>query len=412
MRGRNRASVAFILITIFIDVLGFGVVIPVLPKLVAHLASPNPQVGDQVYGWFLAVYGLMQFVFAPVLGNLSDRYGRRSVILVSLAFAAVDYVLQAAAPTIGWLFLGRVIAGVTGANFTAATAYIADVTPPEDRAKSFALIGAAFGVGFIVGPAIGGLVGQYGARLPFWTAAILTSCNWLYGCFVLPESLTPENRRQFDWRRANPIGSLQLLARQRWILALAGASAFMNLAGQAPPSVWVLYTTQRFQWTARENGLTLAFTGFASIAVQGGLVRVLMNRLQEWRMLVFGIFFSAVGFLCLGLAWKGWMMYPAIAVWSLSFVSGSAIQSLISQAFGPDEQGASQSAFTSIASLTGVIGPPILTAVFAFFTLPSHVVFGAPFFLGAVFALSAGVCVAYAVRAYRLAHRGVMAEAE
>jgi DHA1 family tetracycline resistance protein-like MFS transporter len=398
MLRNRRAGLAFIFVTILIDVLGFGIVIPVLPKLVASMAGPDPQKGDQVYGLFLAVFGLMQFLCAPVLGNLSDKYGRRSVLLVSLAFGGLDYILQATAPNLNWLFFGRVVAGITAANFTAATSYIADISAAEDRAKNFGLIGAAFGAGFIVGPAIGGLIGQLGPRVPFWAAAILTGVNWLYGFFVLPESLDEEHRRPFDWKRGNPIGSLKLLGREAWILALGVAITFLALGQQAPPSVWVLYTTQRFHWSERDNGISLAFIGFFSIAVQGGLIRVLSPRLGEWGLFAFGIVFNVIGFFALGLASRGWMMYPAMAVWSLGFVSGSAVQSLVSKAYGPTEQGAVQGALTSIQSLTGVIGPILMTGTFAFFTTAGHVIFGAPFYLGALLAALAGASAVYAAR--------------
>jgi len=390
---------AFIFVTLLIDVIGFGLVIPVLPKLVQQLAGGPPDFQARTLGWLLALYGLMQFVFAPVLGNLSDRYGRRPVWLLALLFTGADYILQAMAPGIEWLFVGRILAGIFGASFTAATAYIADVTPPEKRAQNFGMIGAAFGVGFIIGPAIGGLLGAYGLRAPFWAAAVVTFLNLLYGTFVLPESLSKENRRAFDWKKANPFGAFKVLNREAWVLALAGAVTLVSLAGWVPPSVWVLFTSYRFGWDEQANGLSLALLGLATFIVQMFLIRVLSEKLGDIKMLAFGLAMNVVGFVLIGAsAWQG-MLLVSMVLWTLAFVTGPALQGIVSRQYGPDEQGAVQGALTGIQSLTGVIGPPIFTAIFGYFTGPSPVkVPGAPFFVGGALALMAALLAKWALR--------------
>jgi DHA1 family tetracycline resistance protein-like MFS transporter len=385
---------AFIFITILIDVVGFGLVIPVLPNLVKQLAGGTEEHGVRIYGLLLAAYGLMQFLFAPILGNLSDRYGRRPVLLLSLLFTGLDYVVQALAPNISWLFVGRIVAGITGASFTAATAYIADVTPPEKRAQNFGMIGAAFGVGFIIGPALGGLVGHWGPRVPFWAAAVVTGLNCLYGLFVLPESLAMENRRKFTWASVNPFSAFKILARQRWVLGLAGAALTLWVAQQVPPSTWVLYTVHRFHWKEWQNGLSLALTGVCSMIVQMGVIRVLSPRLGDLKMLAFSMIMNVIGFVLLGSSTTGGMMLASMALWSLAFVGGPALQSLVSRQFGPTEQGAVQGALTSLQSLSSVIGPPVLTFVFGYYTRPQAPVQipGAAFYLGAILTVvSAGL---------------------
>ena len=392
MRNRRTAALPFIFVTLLIDVIGFGLVIPVLPDLVGKLAGGALDYRAHIYGVLLSVFGLMQFLCAPVLGNLSDRYGRRPVILVSLLCTGLDYVIQALAPTIGWLFLGRVVAGITGASFTAATAYIADVSPPEKRAQNFGLMGAAFGLGFIIGPAMGGLLGQYGTRVPFWAAAIASIVNMLYGYFVLPESLALEDRRPFTRKNLNPFKSLGILGREKWVLMLSGAAFLLWLAQQVPPSSWVLYTEYRFGWDKRANGLSLGLLGLASMFVQVWLIRVLSKKYGDKGLLAIGLAFNFVGFIFLGSSSTGAMMLASMVLWTVCFVGGPAIQSLVSQQFDETEQGAAQGALTAIYSLTSVVGPPIFTFVFGYFTIRSSVkVPGSPFFLGAVFTMLAAL---------------------
>ena len=403
-RARTPA-LAFIFVTLLIDILGFGLVIPVFPDLLKELAPVHASAAAQaahsatVLGWMSTVFGLMQFVCAPILGGLSDRYGRRPVILVSLACGALDYVLCAMAPTLVWLFVGRVVAGITSASFTAASAYIADVSAPEDRSKNFGLIGAAFGAGFILGPALGGLLGDLSPRAPFWVAAVLCGVNVLFGLFVLPESLAKENRRDFDFRRANPFGTFKVLFQVRWVLIMVAALAFLYLAQQALQNTWSISTEYRFKWKPRDIGLSLAVIGAMSIVVQMGLLRRLLPLLGEAKTLMFGLVFQVVGFVGFGLATRSEWMYAMTAVWCLSFVSGPAVQGLVSKSFGDDEQGLVQGGLSSLQSLTGVFGPVISTSVFAFFTSPKAPIQlpGAPFLLGAVFSTATGAIAYWAL---------------
>jgi DHA1 family tetracycline resistance protein-like MFS transporter len=398
---QKTPGMAFIFITLLIDVLGFGLIIPVLPSLVASLSHGGLTAGAHILGLLLSCYGLMQFLFAPVLGSLSDRYGRRPVILLSLFFTGIDYVLMARAPSIGWLFLGRTLAGITGASFTAASAYIADISPPEKRAQNFGMIGAAFGVGFIIGPAVGGLLGSLSPRAPFWAAAVLSIVNCLYGLFVLPESLGVENRRAFSLRSANPVGAFIILARHRWVLLMAGSIALQALAGQALQSTWVLYTTYRFHWTELDNGLSMALLGVASILVQVVLIGRLVPAIGEKKAIWWGMVFNFVGFIGFALAYRGWMMIAVMLVWSISFIAGPTTQSLVSKQYGPDEQGAIQGSLTSLQSLTGVFGPIFATFVFGYFTSKAApvIVPGAAFFQGAVLIAFSALLIVMALRA-------------
>jgi len=376
---------AFIFVTLLIDVLGFGVIIPVLPRLVGQLSGGGLSGGAHVFGLLMASFGLFQFLCSPILGSLSDRFGRRPVLLVSLFFTIIDYVIMALAPSITWLFIGRIMSGITSASFTAASAYIADISPPEKRAQNFGMIGAAFGIGFILGPATGGLLGDISPRAPFWAAAALSLINFLYGLFVLPESLDKEHRRAFSTASLNPLKGLLILARYRWVLLMAASSALLALAQQSLQSTWVLYTEYRFSWTPLQNGLSLALIGLMSGVVQMGLTRVLVPRLGERRSILLGLGFNFLGFLCFALLTRGWMMIPACIIWSLSGIANPTTQSLLSKQYGPTEQGAVQGAGASIQSLMGILGPLIATAVFGYFTsdrAPVRIP-GSPFLLGA-----------------------------
>ncbi len=382
---RQSAGMGFILITVFIDMLGLGIVIPILPQLIASFLNGDLSAAAQYYGYFVALFAAMQFLFSPVLGGLSDQYGRRPVLLVSLLGGGLDYMLLSFAPTLAWLFVGRLISGTTAASFTVANAYIADVSRPEDRAKNYGLIGAAFGLGFIIGPALGGMLGAFGPRVPFMAAGALTLLNWLYGFFVLPESLPKQNRRRFKWRTANPLASISALGRYPVVIGLTAIIVCANLAGFALQSTWVLYTTYRFAWTTWDTGLSLALVGVISMVVQGGLIRVILSRIGERRALVLALVNSLIGYLLYGLATQGWMMYAILAGTALSFIAMPAAQGLISNAVRPDEQGAVQGALTSVMSLTGIFGPVAATEVFSFFTSPGQPqIPGAPFFLGAM----------------------------
>jgi len=396
MRSR-QAALPFIIVTVLLDMLGIGLIIPVLPKLVTTMYGGDLSAGSTVFGWFAASYALMQFLFSPIIGNLSDAYGRRPVILVSLLGSGLDYILMALAPSWKWLFVGRIIAGITGANITAANAYIADVSPPEERARNFGLIGACFGVGFILGPALGGLLSRYGLRAPFAVAAGLTLCNWLYGCFVLPESNPKERRRPFDWSRANPLGSLSGLGRYPIVIGLAATIALERVAHDSLPSTWVLYTTYRFNWTELDNGLALALVGIMYAIVSAGLTGVIVKKLGERKTLILGLSIAAITFLSYGLASAGWMLYFIIMMGSLAGIAMPALQAIISQNTPATEQGAVQGALASIQSLAAIIGPLMATGLFGYFTSRA-----APVKLpGAAFLASSALVVIGAVLAIR-----------
>jgi DHA1 family tetracycline resistance protein-like MFS transporter len=387
----RKPAIGFIFATLALDILGIGLIIPILPRLVEEFQGGDIAAASHTVGLLTALYALMQFLFAPLLGSLSDRFGRRPVILASLLGSGVDYFLLAYAPNLGWFYVGRIIAGITGANFAAATAYIADVSPPEKRAANFGLIGAAFGLGFVLGPALGGLLGNVGLRVPFLVAGGLTLLNWLYGLLVLPESLARENRRTFSWSRSNPIGSLLHLRRHSMAFGLAGTYFLIYLAHQVLPSTWVLYTSYRYDWTVGQTGVSLAIVGLMAAIVQGGLTRFVVARFGEQITAVLGLTASAISYAGYGLATEGWMIYAVLVLGSLSGLTGPAVQALISRNVGADEQGGVQGSLASLASVAGIMGPPMATGLFSHFisdTVRIHVP-GAPFFFSAALTLVA-----------------------
>lgn len=386
--ARRNAALPFILVTLIIDVLGIGLLIPVLPELVTELAGGDLSSGSAYYGWFIAVYAAMQFLFAPVLGGLSDRFGRRPVLLVSLLGVGLDYLVMALAPNLWILFIGRIVSGITGANITAANAYIADVSAPEERAKNFGLVGAAFGVGFILGPALGGLLAGISLRAPFYAAAAMALLNWLYGAFVLPESLAPENRRPFSWRRANPLGSLAALRKSALVGGLAFVYVCIGLAQNALNSVWVLYTGYRFGWTPFMNGLSLTLLGVVAAFVQGFLVRLIVPKVGERNAVLIGLASATVSFFLYGFSTAGWMMFAVMVIGGLGGLSGPSAQALISRAVAANEQGEVQGALASVMSLTGVVAPVVATMLFARFTGPAAPIDlpGAPLYMAAALA--------------------------
>ena len=386
--ARRNAALPFILVTLIIDVLGIGLLIPALPELVTELAGGDLSSGSAYYGWFIAVYAAMQFLFAPVLGGLSDRFGRRPVLLVSLLGAGLDYLVMALAPNLWILFIGRIVSGITGANITAANAYIADVSAPEERAKNFGLVGAAFGVGFILGPALGGLLAGISLRAPFYAAAAMALLNWLYGAFVLPESLAPENRRPFSWRRANPLGSLAALRKSALVGGLAFVYVCIGLAQNALNSVWVLYTGYRFGWTPFMNGLSLTLLGVVAAFVQGFLVRLIVPKVGERNAVLIGLASATVSFFLYGFSTAGWMMFAVMVIGGLGGLSGPSAQALISRAVAANEQGEVQGALASVMSLTGVVAPVVATMLFARFTGPAAPIDlpGAPLYMAAALA--------------------------
>ena len=388
--ARPKPAILFIFITLFLDIFGIGVIVPVLPKLVVQLQGGNVQAAAHAVGWLGALYAVMQFVFSPVLGSLSDRFGRRPVILASLLGSGLDYLLLAWAPTIGWLYLARIVSGVTAANFSAASAYIADVTPPEKRAAGFGMIGAAFGLGFIAGPAIGGLLGTYGLRVPFLVAAGITLLNWLYGAFVLPESLAPENRRPFKWSSAHPIKALVALGRWPLVMKLSGTHFLSMIAGNIYQCLWVLYTGTRYGWNSKQVGLSLALVGVMAAIVQGGLAGRVLKIIGERRGVYVGLLAMSVAMACYGAASEGWMLYFIILIGSLAGIGSPATQSIISQAVPADEQGAVQGALNSITSMSGIIAPLLWTSLFSWALAPGRSVDlrGLPFFGASLLALA------------------------
>ena len=382
----RRPALGFIFVTLALDILGIGLIVPILPKLIEQYQGGNVTTASLTYGLLHSTYALMQFLFAPLIGSLSDRFGRRPVILISLFGSGLDYLLIAYAPNLTWFVVGRIIAGITGANFAAGTAYIADISPPEKRAANFGLIGAAFGIGFIIGPALGGWLGDYSLKAPFIAAGALTLVNWLYGVFVLPESLAPENKRTFSWARSNPVGALLALRRFPSVLGLITTSFLFTLGHQVYPAIWVLYTSYRYGWDTKATGLSLAFVGVMAAIVQGGLARVIVDRLGEVKTALIGLALGTVMYVCYGLATEGWMIYACILVGSLSGVAGPAVQGLMSRSVPDDQQGGLQGSLTSLASVAGIVGPPMCTGLFGYFVskeAPVHLP-GVAFFASAV----------------------------
>jgi DHA1 family tetracycline resistance protein-like MFS transporter len=398
---KRSAALVFIFITVVVDVLALGIVIPVLPKLIEGFMGGETARAAEILGVFGTVWALMQFIFSPVLGALSDRFGRRPVILISCFGLGLDYILMATAPTLWWLFVGRVISGIMAASYPTAGAYIADVTPPEKRAAGFGMIGAAWGVGFVMGPALGGLLGEVNPRLPFWVAAGLTLLNALYGLFVLPESLAPESRKAFAWRRANPVGSLVLLRSHPELLGLSSVNFTYFLAHQVLPSIFVLYTGFRYGWDTRATGLSLAIIGVFNIIVQAVLVKRIVARFGERMALFAGLLCGGVGYAIYGLAPTGIAFLSALPVFAFMGLVGPAAQGLMSRRVGPSEQGQLQGANSSIMGITGMIGPALFTLTFASF-IGTHRDWRAP---GAPFLLAALLMVVALVLAWRVTSR-------
>lgn len=394
----QRHALTFITVTLLLDVIGFSLIIPVLPALLMDLTGDAVNQAAIDGGWLAFVYAVMQFTFAPVLGNLSDRFGRRVVLLLSIGTLGVDYLIMGFAPTLGWLFAGRALSGIAGASFTPAYAYVADITPPERRAQNFGVLAAAFGVGFIVGPAIGGLLGALGPRAPFFVAAALSLLNFVYGLFVLPESLPPDRRRPFDWRRANPLGTLIQIRRHPEVLALLGALFVWMLGHQVMPATWSFYTKFRFGWSEAMVGASLAGAGAVMAIGQLGLMRVLVPRLGERRTALVGIGIAAIGYVGYATATEGWMMFALLATWAFGALVSPVTNAHMSQRIAADAQGELQGAVASLYSLSSIVGPPVMSQLFGRFSsadAPIHLP-GAAFLAAAICAL---VCLAIYLRA-------------
>ena len=388
MKQRNPA-VIFIFFTLLLDVIGFGIIIPVMPALITELTNEPLSKASVYSGWLMFAFAVMQFIFSPIMGGLSDKFGRRPILLFSLFGFALDYLLLALAPNLFWLFVGRIIAGITGASFTTATAYIADVSEPEKRTQNFGLVGAAFGIGFIIGPVLGGLLGQFGTRLPFYGAAILTIMNLLYGYFILPESLSKNNRRNFDWKRANPIGSLLHFKKYPVLAGLILSLIFIYLAAHAVQSTWTFYTIELFNWSETTIGISLGVVGVLVAFVQGFLIRYTTPYFGQKKSVFIGLAFYTLGLTLFGFASTSWMMFLYLVPYCLGGIAGPALQGIISNQVDANQQGELQGALASLMSLTSIIGPPLMTNLFAMSIKPNASFYlpGIPFFTGAIFML-------------------------
>jgi len=402
--GRRRAALGFIFITIVLDMFALGLVIPVLPHLVEDFMGGDTAGAARVYGVFGTVWALMQFLSMPVMGALSDRFGRRRVILLSNLGLGLDYVLMALAPNLAWLFVGRIVSGITAASISTGMAYVADVTPAPQRAAAFGRVGVAFGLGFVLGPALGGLLGSVDPRLPFWVAAALSLLNAAYGIFVLPESLPPERRRPFEWRRANPLGSLALLRSSRQLAGLAGVMFLANIAHAALPATFVLYAGYRFGWDARDVGFVLAAVGASSALVQGVVVGPLARRLGDRRVLILGLLCGNVGFLAYGLAPTGLLFLAAVPVVALWGLASPTTQSLMSQQVDASRYGELQGASGAVMGVATMIGPALFATTFAWF-----IGAGAPLHLpGAAYLLASLLLAAATLLAMRVTAPGAL----
>ena len=408
MAKSRKAAISFIFITLFIDTTGFGLIIPVFPNLIQGLIHGTLSEASIWSGWLTFAYAAMQFIFAPIIGNLSDKYGRRPVLLSSLLAFGLDYILLSFAPTIWWLFAGRLIAGITGASFTTATAYIADISTNENRAQNFGMVGAAFGLGFIIGPAIGGLLGELNPRMPFMVAAALTLLNVLYGYFVLPESLAKENRRAFEWKRANPMGSLIQLRKYQGVGGLIVALIFVYIAAHSVQSTWTFINIAKFNWSEGLIGASLALVGLLVAIVQGGLIRFINPKLGNEKSIYMGLGLYALGLLLFAFATETWMMFMFLIPYCLGGIAGPALQSVISEHVPANEQGELQGALTSLMSVTMIVGPLFMNNLFSWSTSKSSGLYfpGAPFLAGAIFMLASALIAARSMKKEAFLNRG------
>lgn len=382
--ANNRNALVFIFITMMIDVIGMGIIIPVMPKLIEELIQGDISKASFYNGWLLFTYATLQFIFSSILGGLSDRYGRRPVLLCALFGLGIDYIFLAWAPSIAWLFVGRAIAGIGGASFTTATAYIADISTPEKRAQNFGLIGVAFGLGFIIGPVIGGISSQWGSRTPFWIAAALSLLNFVYGYLVLPESLNKRQRRPYEWKRANPIGSLMQLKKYPLISGLIASLVLLYIAAHAVQSTWSFYTMFKFNWSEKMVGYSLGVVGILVALVQGGLIRIAIPKLGQSKAIILGLSCYTLGMLLFGFATQGWMMFVFLLPYCLGGIAGPALQGIISAQVPQNEQGELQGGLAGLMSVTSIIGPLLMNNLFYWFSDKNAAVYfpGMPFLVG------------------------------
>ena len=399
-QNKNQAALGFIFITMLIDVIGWGIIIPVIPGLIEELIQGDISEAAKVGGWITFAYAITQFVFAPLIGNLSDKFGRRPIILISLLGFTLDYILLALAPTITWLFIGRIIAGITGASITTASAYIADISSIENRAKNFGMIGAAFGLGFIIGPVIGGLLGQYGARVPFYAAAALCFFNFLYGYFILPESLPKEKRSVLNLKKANPIGSFLHLKKYPKLIGLASSMFLLYVASHAIQSNWSFFTMYKFNWDEKMVGISLGVIGLFVALVQGVLIRWVNPWLGNEKSIYAGFFLYSLGMLLFTFANQSWMMFIFLIPYCLGGIAGPALQAVISIQVPETEQGKIQGTLTSLMSASAIVGPPLMTGIFYYFTkeqTPFEFA-GAPFLLASILMTISALMAYYSFR--------------
>jgi DHA1 family tetracycline resistance protein-like MFS transporter len=390
MEGKRRAALGFIFVTVLLDMLALGIIVPVLPRLISDFRHGDIASASKYIGWFTSAWALMQFLFAPVLGKLSDRFGRRPVILLSNFGLGLDYMVMALAPTVGWLFLGRILSGITTSSIPTATAYISDVTPPEKRARAFGILGAGFGVGFVLGPAIGGWLGAVNPRLPFWVAGLFSLLNFLYGLVVLPESLQRERRRRrVKWLGANPLGALKLLLSHRELFGLAIVNFLGYLAHEVYATVFVLYATFRYGWQERAIGTSLAVVGIVSVFNSAVLVGPFVKRFGERRSLYAGLALGALGFAMFGWAPAGWIFLAAIPINGLWSLAAPSSQALMTQRVSASEQGELQGAIGSLRGIGMIFGPGMFSGTFAVFIARQHFLPGAPWYLAALLLLAA-----------------------
>ncbi len=393
---QNKKALSFIFITLVIDCIGLGIIVPVTPSLIKELIGGDINTAAIYGGWLAFSYAIMQFICSPILGGLSDRFGRRPIILLSLLGLGIDYLFLSVAPNIFWLFIGRIIAGIGGASFTSATAYITDVTTPEKRAQGFGMIGAAFGIGFILGPLLGSLLSTFGLRAPFVGAAILSLLNFVYGYFVLPESLALENRRKFDWKRANPVGSLLHLKKHHpSIIKIIIAIFLVYLAGNAMPSIWTYFTIYQFGWNEQWVGYSLAFVGLCVGIVQGGLIRIIVPKIGQKNAAFIGFFLYFIGFNLFAFANQSWMMFAFIIPYALAGITVPSLQGIVTSQIEANAQGELQGTITSLISLTSILGPLLMTNLFYHFTKDTTAIHfpGAPFFAGGLLTIVAIIIV-------------------
>ncbi|MBP6373158.1 MAG: TCR/Tet family MFS transporter [Flavobacterium sp.] len=402
-QSKKQAAIGFIFITLIIDITGWGIIIPVIPKLIKELINGDISEAAKIGGWLTFAYAITQFICAPLVGNLSDRFGRRPILLISLFTFSLDYLLLAFAPTITWLFVGRIIAGLTGASITTASAYIADVSTPENRAKNFGMIGAAFGIGFIIGPVIGGLLGQFGSRVPFYAAAVLCLINFIYGYFILPESLSPNKRRAFDWKRANPIGSFMHLKKYPQLIGLMLSVFMLYVASHAVHSNWSYFTMYRFNWDEKMVGYSLGIIGLLVGLVQGGLIRFTSPRLGNEKSVYIGMLLYTIGMGLFTLATQSWMMFAFLIPYCLGGIAGPAMQAIISGQVPANEQGEIQGTLSSLMSASAIVGPPVMSSTFYFFTHKDAPVLlpGAPFILASIIMLASTIIAYTTLRKHR-----------